>query len=200
MFCFLLSLTCFKGPEHEDTLSAESNVANVDALLGILILSIFCSDFVYLILVRFRSARGSAEDVCACTEMQTTHLWLRTHALFRYTSRSFFLTPPSLFSFCLLSLFPSFPFDSWNRETHYFLSQSHPEVATTCNNIGNILRQEGRFEEALEEYSKAEAIFAKVYGESHPWYVFPCLFSRCYCRNQERLRSFLCLFSCLFSV
>lgn len=49
--------------------------------------------------------------------------------------------------------------------------QDNPHVATVHNNIGNVLRQQGRLEEAMVEYQKALRSYRAALGNDHPWCV-----------------------------
>lgn len=44
-------------------------------------------------------------------------------------------------------------------------------MATVHNNIGNVLRQQGRLEEAMVEYQKALRSYRAALGNDHPWCV-----------------------------
>jgi len=46
--------------------------------------------------------------------------------------------------------------------------ESHPEVGACYSNIGNILRDRGKYTEAMEYFTKALAISKQVYGKKHP--------------------------------
>ncbi|MCA9695115.1 MAG: tetratricopeptide repeat protein, partial [Myxococcales bacterium] len=48
------------------------------------------------------------------------------------------------------------------------LGASHPRVADTLVNLGNVDYAEGDAEEALERYQQALAIYEDAYGEEHP--------------------------------
>lgn len=50
--------------------------------------------------------------------------------------------------------------------------QFHPMLATVYNNIGNVLRQQERLQEAVDMYEKARAIFEHSYGLNHLAYVY----------------------------
>jgi hypothetical protein len=41
-------------------------------------------------------------------------------------------------------------------------------VAKTNNNIALVYQTQGKYEEALVEYHKAEKVFVGVYGHEHP--------------------------------
>ena len=46
--------------------------------------------------------------------------------------------------------------------------ESHPDVATSYNNIGYVYSSQGNYNDALKYYQKALEILLKFYGESHP--------------------------------
>ena len=43
------------------------------------------------------------------------------------------------------------------------------DVATTRNNIGEVYRHQGKFDEALQEYQKSLDVKIKVVGHDHRW-------------------------------
>ncbi len=43
----------------------------------------------------------------------------------------------------------------------------HPEVATTLNNLGNVLREQGQLDEAKNLFQRALRIFQEVLGDDH---------------------------------
>ncbi len=47
------------------------------------------------------------------------------------------------------------------------LGPEHPEIANTLNNLGNALRELGRFAEAREQYTRALALQEKVLPPEH---------------------------------
>jgi tetratricopeptide (TPR) repeat protein len=49
------------------------------------------------------------------------------------------------------------------------LGPEHPDVATTLNDMANLLKSQGKYEEALPLYQRALAIYQKSLGPEHPW-------------------------------
>lgn len=72
----------------------------------------------------------------------------------------------SFFSVCVCVCFSVTV--QWCGYARITLLQFHPSVATLYNNLGNVLRQQGRLNEALEMYEKARSIFEAAYGINHP--------------------------------
>ena len=55
------------------------------------------------------------------------------------------------------------------KETRLYKGQDHPDLATSLNNLGNVLQALGRLEEALGFYRKALAMTERLYkGQNHP--------------------------------
>jgi len=49
-----------------------------------------------------------------------------------------------------------------------FFGDDHPRVATTLNNIGNVLQDKGDLDGALKCYREAERIDRAAFGDDHP--------------------------------
>jgi tetratricopeptide (TPR) repeat protein len=47
------------------------------------------------------------------------------------------------------------------------LGEDHSSVASTYNNMANVLRSQGKLEDVMELYGKALEIFKKTLGEDH---------------------------------
>ncbi len=48
------------------------------------------------------------------------------------------------------------------------LGPEHPKVATSLNNLAELYREQGRYEEAEPRYNRSLAIREKVLGPEHP--------------------------------
>ena len=48
------------------------------------------------------------------------------------------------------------------------MGPEHPDVATSRNNIANVLFEQGKYDQALAEYRRALAIGEKALGPDHP--------------------------------
>ena len=56
------------------------------------------------------------------------------------------------------------------------LGKSHPDVASSYNNMGQVLAAQRQFDNAMVVYRAAEAIFRDTFGENHP-HVASCRFN-----------------------
>src|SRR5207244_6856098 len=54
------------------------------------------------------------------------------------------------------------------------LGKSHPHVADTLMNLGNCLRDQGKFDLAREQHQRAREIMQRAFGADHPA-VLACL-------------------------
>lgn len=47
----------------------------------------------------------------------------------------------------------------------------HPEVGVTYHEMGNVLRNQGKYDESMQQFEKAQEIFQKALGPSDEWTV-----------------------------